>query len=135
MAIKTHSGSCHCGAVRFEAELDLASGSARCNCSICSKSRAWNIAVKPDAFRLVSGEEALTDYQFGSYSIHNLFCRNCGIRPFGRGHVEEIGGDFVAINVACLENVSPEELEAVPITYADGLNNNWMNPPKVTSYL
>jgi len=132
---KTYAGTCHCGDVRFEAEIDLSAGTGKCNCSICAKSRWWGIVIKPEAFRLLTGSDKLTDYQFGSMQGHMMFCRRCGLRPFSRGHVEEIGGDFVSVNIACLDNVPDEELAALPVKYFNGRDNDWFNTPKVTSYL
>ena len=118
---KTYHGSCHCGRVRFEADIDLEAGTGRCNCSICTKRRAWNASIKPQDFRLISG--------------NHRFCKTCGIAPFGDGEVKEIGGAFVSISVACLDDVTPEELARLPIKYMDGRHDNWFEAPKVTSYL
>lgn len=135
MSTRTYRGSCHCGAVRFECELDLARGTSRCNCSICTKTRFWKAVVTADAFRLVQGQDALSEYRFGRNSIVHAFCSRCGVKPFGRGHLEEIGGDFYAVNVACLDDATPEELARAPITFEDGRNDRWESPPGETRHL
>ncbi|MBW4523561.1 MAG: GFA family protein [Scytolyngbya sp. HA4215-MV1] len=132
---KTYQGSCHCGKVRFEADIDLSQGTGRCNCSICLKNRLWAAILKPDAFRLLTGKDDQTDYQFGSRNVHHIFCKHCGTRPFEHGDVEEIGGAFYTVNVACLDNMSDEEFANIPVHYSDGRNNQWESAPAVTSYL
>ena len=131
---KTYPGSCHCGAVHFEYDLDLAVGTSRCNCSICAKGRFWKAIVPADAFRLTKGGDSLSDYTFGSRSIHHFFCKRCGIKPFGRGHLDEIG-DFVAINVACLDDITDEELAAAPVRYEDGRHDDWERSPAEIRHL
>jgi hypothetical protein len=133
--LKTYKGSCHCGAVRFEADIDLAQGTNKCNCTICTKTRNWNVIIKPDAFRLISGADALGDYQFGSKAGHHLFCRTCGVRSFERGYIEQIGGDYVSIKVASLDDVPPQELIDAPVKYANGRDNSWWTPPAETRHL
>jgi hypothetical protein len=131
---KTYHGSCHCGAVRFEADIDLTQPTYRCNCTICSRNRFWAAVVRPNAFRVLCGREELTQYLFNSMQNEHYFCRTCGVRPYGRGHNPEIG-EVVGVNIGCLENATPEELADAPIQYCDGRHDNWQNPPRVVSYL
>src|SRR5687768_1489684 len=100
MATTTHRGACHCGAVRFRADLDLAEiETSRCNCSICLKGRFWKAVIPAEAFALEAGDEALATYRFGEGKIDHRFCTTCGVKTFGRVTLD--GSDFVAINVAC----------------------------------
>jgi len=85
--------------------------------------------------RVLSGEEMLSDYQFGSMSGHHLFCSRCGVRTFERGHVAEIGGDYVSIKIASLDDVPDQVLAEIPVKFANGRDNSWWTEPEETRHL
>ena len=132
--LKTYHGSCHCGAVRFEADIDLTQPTYRCNCSICSRTRFWAAVVKPSAVRVLQGRGELVQYLFNSMQNEHRFCRICGVRPFGIGRDGQ-DQEVYGVNIGCLEDATPEELAAAPITYCDGKNDNPQQPPAIVSYL
>jgi len=114
---RTYQGGCHCGRVRYEATSDLAQV-VDCNCSICIKRGALWTFVKAPQFKLLRGEDALTDYQFGQKRIHHLFCASCGIGSFSRGLAPNGEATF-AVNVNCLDGVDTSSLKLTPF---DGKN-------------
>jgi hypothetical protein len=131
---KTYKGACHCGAVQFEADIDLAAaGTFKCNCSICTKTRMWGTIVAPQDFRLISGEADLQDYQ--PYGVHHVFCKHCGVRPYGWGEHPDLGGKFYGLRLACLEGVEDSELANARVTYHDGRNDNYAVAPTETRHL
>ena len=101
-------GSCHCGAVRYTADVDLSQPVMACNCSICSRAGYLLTFVPAARFHLESGEDALTDYRFARAAISHPFCSTCGIRSFCSG--EDASGAMYGINARCLEDIDPEVL-------------------------
>lgn len=124
---KTYKASCHCGRIRLEADFDLDEGSFKCNCTSCGKNRLWLAPVRPEDFRLISGEDDLTEYE--STRTLQYFCHVCGVRLFGRARDQAADGAFYNINLGCLDDVDPGELAAVPVEYLDGRHDDWGSTP------
>lgn len=112
----THIGSCHCGKVRFEIEAPAEIDALDCNCSICSKSGFLHLIVPRSRFRLLAGEEELSEYRFGTGVARHTFCRVCGIKAF---YTPRSNPDGVGINVRCLD---PETISSLTVTPFDGQN-------------
>ncbi len=120
--MKTHPGSCHCGAVRFEVDLDLSRGASGCNCSVCQKLGIVGTHCKPGQLRVLAGESNLAVYEWGGRIAKRYFCRTCGAHPFARGHLAQLGGDYASVNVNCLDDVDPS---TITVGYWDGRHDNW----------
>lgn len=106
--MSNYKGSCHCRAIQFTVETDLAK-ILECNCSHCSRKGFLLVFVPVSQFHLLSGEENLTEYRFHRKVIAHRFCRVCGVQSFGQGKDEE-GDETVAVNVRCLEGVDLKSL-------------------------
>lgn len=104
--MKTFKGACHCGAVQFEIDTDLAELTT-CDCSICIKKNALMIKVHESEMRITSGQDALTTYQFHSHTASHYFCKVCGIYPF---HRKRVSPDYFGVNVHCLESFETKNI-------------------------
>ena len=96
----THTGGCHCGAVRFEIEAPAELALVDCNCSMCRRTGYLHLFVQRAHFRLLCGEAALAEYRFGSRVARHLYCRHCGIKSF---YVPRSHPDAYSVNARCLE--------------------------------
>jgi hypothetical protein len=101
--LERYQGACHCGAVQFAITTDFPELTT-CDCSICTKKNALMVKVHESAFDLISGDEALSEYQFHTMTARHFFCATCGIYPF---HRKRVTPDYVGVNVRCLEGFDP----------------------------
>lgn len=148
MAQETVHGSCHCKAVTFEAQVDFSKGTSRCNCTFCLKNRYWGVHVHPHEFKLLSGAEALQSYsrvrrekafelnrKLEVYENDLAFCRICGTHAVAIGNIPEIGGDYVSLNVGCLDDVNFEKVMNSPLMFMNGKHDDWFSVPEYTKHL
>lgn len=112
----THSGGCHCGAVRFEVLAQASITVTKCNCSICTKSGFTGLIVPADRFTLLAGEENLAEYTFNTGTAKHLFCRTCGIKSF---YLPRSHPDGISVNARCLDGDTVAEVKTVTF---DGQN-------------
>ncbi|MEQ8234299.1 MAG: GFA family protein [Gammaproteobacteria bacterium] len=94
-----YSGQCHCGAVRFEVEAPAEVEVEDCNCSMCAMSGFLHLIVPRSRFRLITGEDVLATYTFGTGIARHTFCRVCGIKAF---YTPRSNPDGIDVNVRCL---------------------------------
>jgi hypothetical protein len=84
------SGSCHCGAVRFEVTEDF-SAVRICHCTTCKKlsggAGTTNGRARTDTIRVIAGEDLIRTYQPDEGSSKS-FCSQCGSNLFGGGWPE-----------------------------------------------
>lgn len=116
MTLVTHRGGCHCGAVRFSIRAPASIDVDDCNCSICSKAGFLHLIVKRDNFALEQGEDALTEYTFGTGAARHLFCKHCGIKSF---YVPRSHPDGYSVNARCLDAGTVKHMNVRPF---DGRN-------------
>jgi hypothetical protein len=110
-----HTGSCHCGGIRFEVDGEL-DGAMACNCSICQRKGSLLWFVPREKLRLLTPEDAIATYTFNQHVIKHRFCPVCGMHPFGEG-TDPKGDRMAAINLRCVDGV---DLDALAVHKFDG---------------
>ena len=118
VALVSHTGGCHCGRVRFEVDAPADIEAVDCNCSVCAASGYLHLIVPKSRFRLLAGEEALTDYRFGTGVAVHRFCSICGVKSF---YVPRSNPDGIDVNLRCVDRRLVRSLTVVPF---DG-RDNW----------
>ena len=109
-----HTGSCHCGAVRFAVE--AAPGDVNdCNCSICRRYGAlWAYYQRPQV-RFAADNGPTDIYMWGDRDLEFHRCRSCGClthwSAVNRTH-ERMG-----VNARLMP---AEVLAAIPVRHSDG---------------
>lgn len=83
---------------------------------MCFKKGTVLSMVTPAQFKLISGENTLSNYHFNKHVIDHTFCKNCGVTPFLTGKDQQ-GRSMKAINVRCLEGF---DLKSLDIKQIDG---------------
>jgi len=114
--MKAHAGGCHCGAVRFEAQLPARVEAQSCNCSMCNKLGFIHIIVPESRFRITASEDAITTYSFNTGVAKHTFCSVCGVKAFYRPRSNPDGW---SVNARCLDDPSALDIE---ISAFDGKN-------------
>lgn len=112
-----HTGGCHCGRVRFEVTAPADLQVVECNCSMCSKFGFLHLIVPKERFRLVSGDDVLTNYQFNTGTARHLFCSVCGVKSF---YVPRSHPDGFSVNARCVDEATVRSLTVVE--QVDGRN-------------
>lgn len=115
MTHDTHElrGACHCGAVTFSIKGPVARAT-KCTCSICSRIGAVWHATDEAGLKVLSGEEDLKPYQFGTRTAKHYFCQHCGVHPFSRPRLDP---RLWVANLRCVAGVN---VDVLPTSVFDG---------------
>lgn len=114
--MKTHTGGCHCGKLRFEFEAPADLEATRCNCSICSMTGFLHYIVSRENFHLLGNEDDITSYTFNTGVAQHYFCKHCGIKSF---YVPRSHPDGISVNLNCVERAT---IDSISVAEFDGTN-------------
>lgn len=106
MTKELKTGGCHCGKVRFQVSAVFSEGLI-CNCSICHKKGFIHLIVDKADFSLLTNQEELANYTFGTHTAQHLYCRHCGISSF---YVPRSHPAGYSVNLRCVDGLNLGQL-------------------------
>lgn len=115
--LPNHTGSCHCGALKFSFLSPKNVTVQRCNCSICTMTGFVHLIVPQEQFELKTGKDNLSEYQFNTSIAKHLFCKTCGVKSY---YIPRSNPKGVSINMNCIEQSTFDQ-----ITVEDFDGQNW----------
>lgn len=115
-ALPVKTGGCHCGAVRWEAELPDEITAHECNCSMCEKLGFQHVIVPKNRFRLLTDPDAITTYTFNTGVAKHTFCKHCGVKSF---YTPRSNPDGVSLNLRCMDH---DQFRTITVEPFDGQN-------------
>ena len=106
--MKDYYGQCHCGEIKFRFVSEDLVEVWICNCSICEIHDYEHLFIKHKDFKILSGNESLIKYTFGTKTAKHLFCKKCGAKSFyqPRSHP-----DSYSVNLKCVDQ--PPEIKNI----------------------
>lgn len=116
-----HSGSCHCGGVKFRVTAEIEELTT-CDCSLCVKKNAVMTKVPEAALEVVDGADLLSLYEWNTQVAKHYFCSRCGIYVF---HRKRAAPDHFGVNIFCLDGFDPA---SVPVRATEGANMSVTDP-------
>jgi len=98
---------------------------ASCNCTICTKKGILGVlGTDSDKFRILAGEDALSEYRFHSKIAKHYFCKYCGIHAFQTRRVDPNKWN---VNARCLDGI---DLGALEVEHFNGLTGHPLDQPR-----
>ena len=101
--VETITGSCHCGAVRFE--ITVPDEVIHCNCALCRRTGALWAYIPPAKGRVIADPSSAHSYTHGDKTIEFHTCGICGAST----HWQSLLADTVAVNMRLVDD--PNDLD------------------------
>lgn len=108
-----YTGSCHCGKITYEFTGEITRATS-CNCSLCTAKNARMTYTEKENFRLLSGAEFISEYNWNTGVARHYFCQICGIYTH---HQPRTKPEWMGINLGTVDNINVQE---IPVKYVNG---------------